>query len=150
VCRFKAKPGERGAAVLRGLRSSAAGGYGHVDMLRTRTGRGILHGRGVVTTRAIKKGAAIIMAVGVIIARDLRMNPKYMFDMIDTGDKMCEKLDYDMTPTGRSNIVRFINTAHGTRKPGNCELRWESTVPIMYATRDIAAKDELRSNYKYK
>ena len=100
-----------------------------------------IHGNGLFTRRAIRKGTYIIEYIGEKITKEeskrrlLERNP-YIFDLDE---------QWDLDGNVPENLARFINHSCSP----NCEARNENGHIWIVALRDIQPGEELTFNYGY-
>lgn len=110
----------------------------------------VVHGTGVISRRSFKVGDAIIMGCGKIIVHDKGMDSDvipHAYSMVRAG---YPQFDLDMTCDAASNLVKYVNTAHGSEGlSSNCQVKWCGPVAMLYCTAAISVDDELLADYEF-
>jgi hypothetical protein len=105
-------------------------------------------GFGVFTTAKLEAGQRVVVCTGEYVECDEQSADRhgYSFELWESEHKDVVCLDcYDL---GKSNIARWINSNHGTRRRANVFLRWHGVVPVV-VVRDapIPPRTELLLDY---
>ncbi len=105
--------------------------------------------KGVFAKKRFKRNQAIIMAIGKFVEVDAgypKEVQKYIFDMTEdyNGYGLCCYHDID------TNLVKYINSSHKTKKQNNVVLLWHGCLGMIYALQDISKGEELLLDYKWK
>lgn len=103
---------------------------------------------GVFSKRSWKKGKPIIMVVGEYRESNQQTSHerKYSYELLGR----FEDVSVQMTDDNKSNIVKYINSAKGTkREPNVVILQHEGTLLMVYAQKDIKKGDELLADYSF-
>ena len=139
-------------AIRMGIASRCAGAEADLPgYLGVRSGPGVVvdaRRRGVVALRAFDQGAVVIIGTGVVReASEGGYDDKYAYAMDAAGPEYVG-LDFDMG-TERCNLVKYVNSAHGTSEDPNCSIRFYGAQLVVVAERRIEVNEELLVDYWY-
>jgi hypothetical protein len=103
-------------------------------------------GSGVFALRAFKKDQPILMCTGrYVLKKDQRAEQlAYSFDI--PGYDLVALQCFENTET---NIIKFVNSNHGTSRQQNAMISWHGPVAILYALAHIPRGQELLMDYTF-
>lgn len=103
-------------------------------------------GRGVFAQVGFRAGDAVVLCTGTFVKASTQTAPQMRYSFTIPGHPRVALQCYS---DGETNIVKYINSAHGTNRAQNVELRWHGCMLIAYALTDIRNGDELLQNYTF-
>jgi hypothetical protein len=116
-------------------------------LLRLRVGNSAMRGagKGVFTTAPISAGTRVVVCIGTLT--DASAQPITCWSMTWHFERTDGKLQTEMCMKSSRHVTRYINSS----KTPNCTLEWiaDKRVPVVVATRDIAADSELTIGYEF-
>ncbi len=144
--RHRRRGGQMGEAIAAGERShgnAAAPLPGYLDV-RPSSIPGA--GRGVFAQTAFRAGAPVLMATGSFVPTAGQPLPlqHYSFDI--PGHPRVALQCFDDAHT---NMIKYINSAHNTRRAPNATLLWHGCMLVVYAVANIRPGTELLLDYEF-
>lgn len=103
-------------------------------------------GRGVFAQRNFQEGQPILMPTGRFVDAQTQTHAQHLYSfMVPDHPQVSFQCHLD----SETNIVKYINSAHRTRRAPNAAILWHGTLPMVYATRPIRRGNEILFDYAF-
>lgn len=103
-------------------------------------------GRGVFALRDFAEAHPIIMPTGSFVDARTQTRAQEMYSFMIPEHP---GVSFQCLLNGETNIVKYVNSAHRTRRAPNAEILWHGPLPMVYATRPIGRGEELLFDYAF-
>ena len=103
-------------------------------------------GRGVFALRDFLERQAILMPTGRFVNAQAQTHAQQLYSFTVPGHP---QVSFQCHLDSETNIVKYINSAHRTRRAPNAQILWHGTLPMVYATRPIRRGEEILFDYAF-